>query len=163
MKQLDEIKRMVLVTLLCLVALVAGADCPDGDAPKGPRPRFSPEEYKQKEAAFIIKKAMLSPSEAAAFFPIYHKMKDQQRRLSFKNGDIMRKAHHENLNDAESLAILNEINDNEDEIHDLEVKYQKKFLKIVSPSKLLKIKIAEKAFERKMLSEMARGPRSKKQ
>lgn len=161
MKQLDEIKRFALVTLLCLVALVAGADCPEG--PKGPRPRFSPEEYKQKEAAYITQKANLTSGEAAAFFPIYHKMKDQQRRLSFKNGDIMRKAHRENLNDTESLAILNEINDNEDEIQDLEEKYQKKFLKIVSPSKLLKIKIAEKAFERKMLSEMARGPRPKKQ
>ena len=86
-------------------------------------------------------------------------MKERQRKLSFKNGKMMRKAWKGNLSNAESLAILKAVMENEEDIIELEEKYQKKFLKVVSASKLLKIKVAEKAFERRMLSNMAHGPR----
>ena len=154
-----KITNALLLILFVLFSVVGYAQ-PDGQK-HGFRPRFSPEEYKQNEASYITRKANLSPSEAAAFFPLFHAMKDQQRKLSFENGRLMRRAWHENINDIESLALLNTINHNEKKIKELEDKYQKKFLKVVTASKLLKIKVAEKAFERKVLSDMARGPKKR--
>lgn len=129
---------------------------------QGRRPRFSPEEYVQKAKIYITREAGLTPTEAAAFFPLYHKMKEQQRKLSREVGDLMRDAWRGNLGEEESLNLLNTLRDKEEDILELEEKYQKKFLKIVPASKLLKVKIAEKKFERKMLSEMACGPRGKR-
>ena len=147
--------------LVVFILLTAGAmACPDGEGHKNAlRPRFSPEEYQQRERAFITKKADLTQTEASAFFPLFHQMKDRQRKLSFKNGKMMRKAWTGNLSNAESLAIVEAVMENEEEIIELEEKYQKKFLKVVSASKLLKMKVGEKAFERRMLSNMAHGPR----
>ena len=152
----DIVKKLMLLVVCILLAARATA-WPDSEGHKNAfRPRFSPEEYRQREMAFITKKADLTQAEASAFFPLFHQMKDRQRKLSFKNGKMMRKAWKGNLSNAESLAILKAVMEN---IIELEEKYQKKFLKVVSASKLLKIKVAEKAFERRMLSNMAHGPR----
>ena len=156
-----KIPKVLLMILFAIFSLVSFAQA-DGDGHRqGPRPRFSPEEYKQKEANYITRKANLTPTEATAFFPLFHAMKDQQRKLSFENGRLMRRAWRENLNDAESLSLLNTINNNEEKIQKLEKQYEKRFLKVVSASKLLKIKVAEKSFERKVLSDMARGPKKR--
>lgn len=155
----DIVKKLMLLVVCILLAAGATA-CPDGEGHKNAfRPRFSPEEYRQREMAFITKKADLTQAEANAFFPLFHQMKERQRKLSFKNGKMMRKAWKGNLSNTESLAILKAVMENEEDIIELEEKYQKKFLKVVSASKLLKIKVAEKAFERRMLSNMAHGPR----
>ena len=151
----DIVKKLMLL-VVCILLTAGATACPDGEGHKNAfRPRFSPEEYQQRERAFITKKADLTQAEASAFFPLFHQMKDRQRKLSFKNGKMMRKAWKGNL----SLAILKAVMENEEDIIELEEKYQKKFLKVVSASKLLKIKVAEKAFERRMLSNMAHGPR----
>ena len=151
-------KQIVLfVAMLLLWTLAASAQ-----SDQGRRHRFSPEEYVQKAKTYIIREAGLTPTEAAAFFPLYHKMKNQQRKLSREVGNLMRDAWRGNLSEEESLVLLNTLRDKEEDILELEEKYQKKFLKIVPASKLLKVKIAEKKFERKMLSEMACGPRGKK-
>ena len=149
-----------MLLVVCILLTAGAMACPDGEGHKNAlRPRFSPEEYQQRERAFITKKADLTQTEASAFFPLFHQMKDRQRKLSFKNGKMMRKAWKGNLSNAESLAILEAVMENEEEIIELEEKYQKKFLKVGSASKLLKIKVAEKAFERRMLSNRAQGPR----
>ena len=66
-------KQIVLfVAMLLLWTLAASAQ-----SDQGRRHRFSPEEYVQKAKTYIIREAGLTPTEAAAFFPLYHKMKDQ--------------------------------------------------------------------------------------
>lgn len=153
---------LVLTMLLCPSVMMAQ---PDNNGRKRAMPiqnaqrmRFSPEEYMQKEKEFMTREAGLSQREAADYFPLYHKMKDEQRKLSFRMAELMRKAERENLNDAESLKLLNELIDKEEQIADLEEKYHKKFLKIVPARKLLKLRIASKQFERKALFETFRRP-----
>lgn len=157
----DLIKKLFLVVFCLLVAAGATAHSTGDEPENGSHPRFSPEEYRQKEMEYITNTADLTRAEANAFFPLFHQMKDRQRKLSFKNGKMMRDAWRKKLSNAESLAILDAIAENEEDIVELEEKYRKRFLKIVSASKLLKIKIAEKIFERRMLSNIAQGPRHK--
>ena len=86
------VKKLMLL-VVCILLTAGAMACPDGEGHKNAlRPRFSPEEYQQRERAFITKKADLTQTEASAFFPLFHQMKDRQRKLSFKNGKMMRKA-----------------------------------------------------------------------
>ncbi len=154
--------KKLLFTAFCLLAVVAVSAHPDSDEPKGDdRPHFSPQEFWQKEVEFITDAADLTQAEANTFFPLYRQMKDHQRRLSFKNGKMMRDAWRKKLSNAESLALLKAMAKNEEDIVKLEEKYQKGFLKIISASKLLKVKIAEKMFERRALSDIAHGPKQR--
>lgn len=157
-----DLTRQLLLAAFCLLSAVGAMASPDCDEPKDKdRPRFSPEEFQKKETAYITAKAELTKAEATAFFPLFYKMKDQQRKLSFKNDKLMRSAWRKKLSNAESLRILEAIGENEEDILDLEEDYRKRFLKIVGASKLLKIKVAEKVFERDMLNWLAHGPRNR--
>lgn len=126
------------------------------------RPRFSPQEYVKKCDAFMISEAHITPDEAKQFFPLYHEMKDKQRQCEFEKGKLERQTMKQMPDDKECQRILNRINALNKQIQSIEETYQKKLLKVVSPSKLLSAKIAEKKFERRMLRNMARGPRNDK-
>lgn len=172
-------KQTLRNTILLLVALAVcpwvGANSfaaagPDNDAAvqtAGSQPqcqpqkdrRFSPEEYVKKCDAFMIKEAKITPSEAKDFFPLYHEMKDKQRSCEFEKGKLERQVMKQMPDDKECQRILNRINALNKQIESIEESYQKKLLKVVSPSKLLSAKIAEKKFERRMLRNMVRGPR----
>ena len=43
--------------------------------------KFNPEEFRAKLEEFIIQKAEFNTEEAQVFFPIFHKMKEEQRGL----------------------------------------------------------------------------------
>lgn len=121
--------------------------------------RFSPEEYVKKCDAFMIAEAKLTPAEARKFFPLYHEMKDKQRRCEFEKGRLERSAMKQLPSDKECQRILQRINELNKQIQNIEESYQKKLLRTVSASKLLSAKIAEKKFERRMLRNMVHGPR----
>lgn len=123
------------------------------------RHRFSPEEYVKRCDAFITAEAKLTPAEAKKFFPLYHEMKNKQRECEFQKGKLERDAMKQMPNDEKCQHILNAINAINKHIGNLEESYQRKLLKVVSPSKLLSAKIAEKKFERRMLRNMMRSPR----
>jgi len=43
--------------------------------------KFNPEEFRAKLEEFITKKAEFTSTEAQSFFPIFHQMKEEQRKL----------------------------------------------------------------------------------
>ncbi len=137
---------------------VAQNDCQPQCQPPKDR-RFSPEKYIKRCDAFMTAEAKLTPAEAKKFFPLYHEMKDKQRRCEFEKGKLERNVMKQMPDDKQCQHILNTINSLNKQIESIEESYQKKLLKVVSPSKLLSAKIAEKKFERRMLRNMARGPR----
>lgn len=129
-------------------------------APQRGGHRFSPEEFAQKCDCFITNEAKLTPQEAQKFLPLYHAMKDAQRKLMQEKGQLMREAMKDESNDKQNLKTLERIIAIDRQVVDIEHDYQKKMLKVLSPSKLLKVKGAEKKFERQMLHNMA--PRHKR-
>ena len=118
------------------------------------------EEFAQKCDCFITNEAKLTPQEAQKFLPLYHAMKDAQRKLMQEKGQLMREAMKDESNDKQNLKTLERIIAIDRQVVDIEHDYQKKMLKVLSPSKLLKVKMAEKKFERQMLHNMA--PRHKR-
>ena len=122
---------------------------------------FSPEEFRQQSEAFITREAGLTAKEAQKFFPLYHAMKDAQRKLMNERRQIECRAECGEISDKESLKALKIINAIEEEMLEIEQKYQEKILKVISASKYLRVKAAERKFERKMLRRMT-GPQHHK-
>ena len=151
------------MAMLMIVSAAARAHENPDDKPGAPQMerRFSPEQFRQKWDGFIISYAKLTPQEAQKFLPLYHAMKDEQRKLMREKGGMEREAtKEENANDKQSLKTLDRMIAIDRQVIDIEQDYQKKMLKVISPSKLLKVRVAEKKFERDMLHK--RAPHHKK-
>ncbi|MBP5360946.1 MAG: hypothetical protein J6129_05645 [Bacteroidaceae bacterium] len=121
--------------------------------------RFSPEEFAQKCDCFITSEAKLTQQESQKFLPLYHAMKDAQRKLMQERGRLVREAMKDDSNDKQTLKTLERLIEIDRQVVDIEQDYQKKMLKVLSPSKLLKVRVAEKKFERQMLHKMANRSR----
>lgn len=141
---------------LPLLAMAHWPSC-SGDDNKGHK--FSPEEFRQRCEAFVAREAKLTPSEAQKLFPLYHKMREEQRKLNEEQHRLRREAAKGDINDKRSLEILNRLNVISQKVIQIEIDYEKKMLKVVSASKLLRVKLAEQRFHRKMLNNIANNHR----
>ncbi len=112
------------------------------------RQRFNPEEFRVKMEAYIAQKANLTEAEASKVFPIFHEMKDQQRKLMLKEMGLKNKKAD---SDKDCQTALNEIAALHVETAKLEGTYYKKMYRVVSPKKVYNIILADDAFHREML------------
>lgn len=151
--------RPMLFLLLVLCPLLAFADPYDPECKGDPDRRFSPEEFMRRSEAFITAEAKLTPAESAKFFPLFREMKEKQRRLMMEKGKLLHAAAKDNQSEADCLKALNKIEDIEEDIVEIGENYQKRFLKRIPASKLVKVLIAEQRFERRMLRNMAKPPK----
>ena len=128
-----------------------------GDGPRGGKGKaaFSPWQYIQLETDFIAKEAQLTLVETNKVLPLLHELKDQMREIDRKVFFLIDDAANNNLiSDQESEKILKEIDQLNEKKRLVEQDYQKKLLTIISPKKLLKVRQADMAFGRKVLSRM---------
>ena len=128
-----------------------------GDGLRGGKGKatFSPWQYIQLETDFIAKEAQLTLVETNKVLPLLHELKNQIREIDrtvFKL--IEDAADNRDLTDRESEEILKEIDRLNEKKRSVEQVYQKKLLNIISPKKLLKVRQADMAFGRKVLSRM---------
>ena len=151
--------------MLTALPLMAAAYCPSkcGDEKKGRK--FSPEQFRMQCELFVAREAKLTQSEAQRLFPMYTQMREEQRKLNDEQHRLRREAGKDEISDKRSLEILNRLNELSHKAVQIEIDYDKKMLKIVSASKLLRVKQAEQRFHRKMLDRIAndrrKGPRNK--
>lgn len=116
--------------------------------------QFSPEKFEAQMQEFITKEAKLTPEDAAKFFPLYKEMQDKQRKLFARQRELA------NVKPSDEQGCLNVIKES-DEI-DLELKriqqnYHKRFISMLSASKLYDIMQAEQRFYRHMMRDWGRG------
>jgi len=113
------------------------------------------EHYRSQKIAFITERMELAPEEAEVFWPYYHEMEAQKKKLM----DEMRKfrsnfpKEDSELEEKQALEILNYFSDHENSLTKLKDSYRKKFLKIVSAKKLILLHKAENDFRRHLLQE----------
>ena len=131
-------------------------------AAQHPRGKFNPEEFKAKLENFITAETGFTPAEAQAFYPIYHEMKDKQRKLQREIFQLKKNAPDNNASDKDFALVIQKIKDLGAEMAGLEVAYYKKMCKAVSPRKVYAAMQAEDKFHRKMLEEFGHdNPRAK--
>ena len=147
MKHQTSVKKYLLLIVMMLMSIGMQALEPcsnDG-------PRFDPNQYRKMLEEHITCKAGLTPSEAQAFFPIFHEMKGKQRDMNRKIMEIKmscRKAEKTDKEYANSIEEIKELNAN---IAKIEATYYKKLCKAVSAKKVFLAMQAEDFFHRDML------------
>ncbi|MDO4820067.1 MAG: hypothetical protein Q3994_06820 [Prevotella sp.] len=138
-------KRLVVFICSCFIAVCTFAQ------QTGERPKFDPEQFKVYLHEFIAKEVRLTEKEQELFFPIFDACKEQERALFAKQKRMWKKPQTEN-DCREAIKAYDEI---DLKLKQLQTNYHKKALKVLSPSKVLKVIRAEEKFRSEMFRHMA--------
>lgn len=115
---------------------------------------FSPEEFQKHMEGFIAFRAGLTPEECSKFFPILHEMFNAQRELGKKQRNKMQKPHE--LTEEESKRIILETIELENQRRKIEENYySKRFPKVLSWKKILKVRNAVEAYKYEALKQFS--------
>jgi|EP01107_Rhizomastix_libera_P003593 hypothetical protein len=145
-------KRLFLVLMVSFIGII-GAFAQDGH-----RSKMSPEEFRQKQEAFITDKAELTQDEAAKFFPIYFELQDKKRALNDRAWSQIRKGKKEKMTEAEYEAIITNVLNARIASDKLEKAYFYRFKGILSCEKIFKVQGAEMRFHRELIKDFGRKP-----
>lgn len=115
------------------------------------------EQFKAMKVAFLTTELNLSSSEAEKFWPLYNTYDDKQFELRHrKMKDYFKKMKGsglDKLSEKEAAALLNQIEDNEEDLFNLKKKFFTSLKGILPSAKIIKLKKAEEDFNRKLLQQ----------
>lgn len=115
------------------------------------------EQIKAMKVAFLTSKLNLTSSEAEKFWPLYNTFDDKQLELRHrKMRDYFKKIKDiglDKLSEKEAAALLNQIEDNEEDLFNLRKKFVISLKEILPSVKIIKLKKAEEDFSRKLLQQ----------
>lgn len=137
--------------------LITAATAQEYRAP-GAHRRFSPEEFESKQRSYLTEKAGLTTKEADEFFPLYFELQKKRFKMEHEIRKGVNFKPGKEMSDEECRKLIYEMADVKIEIAKLEKLYIEKFLKVISPCKLNKIKHAEKSFQRDLMKKMLPSP-----
>jgi Skp family chaperone for outer membrane proteins len=112
------------------------------------------ERIKAMKTAFITQELELTPAEAEKFWPVYNKFEKEIHTLKKQARSEMRTTQGEdsnNLSDAQATEILNKMRNFNRREQELQNQKEAELLKILSPSKVLRLKKAERDFQMQLL------------
>lgn len=115
------------------------------------------EQIKALKVAFITEQLNLTEKESQAFWPIYNAFEQEKNNIRFKDMRDIRREIKENLDtmtDAEANVLIERLNKAENSMHELRMELPKKLSSIIPASKIIRLKIAEEDFKKKMLNEL---------
>jgi Spy/CpxP family protein refolding chaperone len=111
--------------------------------------------FMAKKVAFFTEKLQLTPAEAQVFWPIYNQSEKESWEAQRKRREIEMKVQMEtrNLSDKEIIDLTKQMVETYKAEAMVTEKYNKKFLEILPPKKVLKLYQAENQFRMSMLHE----------
>ncbi|THF47445.1 sensor of ECF-type sigma factor [Flavobacterium supellecticarium] len=116
------------------------------------------EQIKQLKVAFITTELGLTTEEATKFWPIYNNFDEKQFELRHKKMRVFQSNMDEGaidkMSEKEALVFLNQMENTEEELFNLKLKFIADLKTVISPTKILKLKKAEDDFNRKLLRQM---------
>lgn len=115
------------------------------------------EQLRSVKVAFITDALELTSEEAQKFWPIYNAFEDKQFELRKEKLDAYRKRMDDGsldkLSDKEASILLNQMENTEDELHQLRKKLVSDLRGVISPLKIIRLKKAEEDFKNKLLKQ----------
>lgn len=115
------------------------------------------EQIKAMKVAFLTSELDLTSNEAEKFWPLYNTYDDKQFELRhIKMRGIFKRMHNNELDkisEKEAAALLNQIEDNEEDLFNLRRKFIISLKGILPSVKIIKLKKAEEDFSRKLLQQ----------
>lgn len=133
-----------------------------GTLAQPPRGRFNPKEFRAHLEEYVSKEAGLTASEAKAFFPLFHEMKEKQFKTQNEIFRLKRNSPACNASDKEFANAIQKIKNLEVEKAETEEMYYKKMCKAISARKVFLVMQAEDKFHRRMLNNFNRQGRNRK-
>lgn len=133
-----------------------------GTLAQPPRGRFNPKEFRAHLEEYVSKEAGLTASEGKAFFPLFHEMKEKQRKIQDEIFRLKRNSPACNANDKEFANAIQKIKNLEVEKAETEEEYYKKMCKAISARKVFLAMQAEDKFHRRMINNFNRQWKKKK-
>lgn len=109
--------------------------------------KFDPAKFEVDLEQFVATEAALTPSESAAFFPLYREMRKKQLAYFGES----RRLCHVDISDEKACAdAIRQSDNNELAIKRLLQEYHEKFMRILPASKVFRVLRAEDKFHRQM-------------
>ena len=163
-KNMNSVKSLLLVTFLFLGMGNAFADCHSNEncfrqlqisqSGRQGREHFDPVKFRKDLEKYITKEAGLTPEEAQAFFPVFHKSKMELRKLSKQMAMASMRIKTEKLTEQQCDRLLTEIESNRKRCAEIQNEASREWRKILPASKILKIFNAEHNFGRRTFRTM---------
>jgi alpha-galactosidase/6-phospho-beta-glucosidase family protein len=125
---------------------------------QGERYKEKKEQIKAMKVAYITSELNLTSNEAEKFWPIYNTFDDKQFELKHKKIKtyLNKMDDDEELNklsEKDAIALLNQIENNEEELFLLRKKFITSLKGILPAVKIIKLRKAEEGFNRKLLQQ----------
>lgn len=124
------------------------------------------DKIKALKVSFITEKIELTQTEAQQFWPIYNDYEKATFKIKMEEIRSIRleiKNNVSSLSDKKASELLDKLSKAENKLHDEEINLNNKLLKIISPKKILLLKVAEEDFKRKMFDQYKKMKREKQQ
>tara|TARA_R110002049_G_scaffold3795_3_gene27538 strand:+ start:72505 stop:72945 length:441 start_codon:yes stop_codon:yes gene_type:complete len=122
------------------------------------------EQIKALKVAFITEKLDLSGKEAQDFWPIYNTFDDNYTKIKFEDIRTIRHDIKDNintLNDTKAKALLDRLVEAEKKLYNEQTELIIKLRKVISPKKIILLKVAEEDFNRKLFEQYKKGRRER--
>lgn len=110
------------------------------------------QQIKAQKVAFITEQLSLTPQEAQNFWPIYNAFEDKLNNIRRNDEKAIRDAmKNDGLTEKEAKDVINQFLAVENKKHLAKQQLIKDLGNVISPQKIIKLKIAEDAFNRKLM------------
>lgn len=120
------------------------------------------ERIKALKVAFITEQLNLTSKESQDFWPIYNTFEKETNAIRYKEIRAIRKeirANLETMSNNDANALIKRLNAAENRMHKLRMALSDKLINIIPAKKIIRLKIAEDDFRRKMLNELKKRKR----
>lgn len=113
------------------------------------------ERIKAQKTAFITNQLELTTEEAEKFWPIFNAFEEKIEHLR-RNGfrKVKQALREDTLTDEEAQKALNDFLEREDQLHSAKRQLVKDLKGVLSPQKIIKLKITEEAFNKQLLDKL---------
>lgn len=132
-----------ILTILITVLVAVSVNAQDKKKQK-----FSPEKFRADMEQFITQDANLTPKEAAKFFPLYNEMNKKQRVVFDRMRQLGKNKPSDEAGCRDAIMQRDEL---DLKLKQIQQTYHKKFLTVISASKLFDVIKAEESFHRRVL------------
>ncbi len=144
--------KVYIITLLLLVSL-------SGHSQDNERK----ERIKALKVAYLTEQLQLSKTEAQQFWPVYNAFDKQEHDFRKENYSKRKETDVETLSEQEAKKMIDDMLSNEKKKHELRENFIKELQTILSSKKIIKLKIAEDEFNKKMFEEYKKRKDNRKE
>lgn len=120
------------------------------------------ERIKALKVAYLTEQLELSKTEAQQFWPVYNTFEEKEHELRKENYSKHKEINFESLSEQDAKKMIDDMVSAEKKKQELRENFIRDLQKILPSKKIIKLKVAEDEFNKKMFEEFKKRKDSKK-